>query len=126
MAAPIEIRVTGAELVEKAYDTIRDGAANLTATQQAIANLIVPAVRGAAPVRSGALMLSIGASALPDNRVRLTVGVVYGGVIEWGWRARGISGQHYAARGIMAQKQAIAGLYAEGLTRVCATAQAGG
>ena len=125
MAEPVSVKVTGTESVERAYQTVIDGAADLPGLQQKIANLLVPAVRGAAPVRTGALVASIGASA-GKGGVLIGAGGVYGGVIEWGWAVRGIGGRHYMARGVMANQQAVADLYGAALTELCATAQAGG
>ena len=51
-------------------------------------------LRGLAPQRSGALAGSITGSA--DQRaVNVTAGVVYGGVLEYGWAAHRIPAQPY-------------------------------
>lgn len=122
--AHVSVRIEGTASVEQAYATIREGADDMPGTQAQIGQIVKTRIRTYAPKRTGWLASTITARALPDQMV-ITVAAVYAGVIEWGWRARGIPGQHYANRGIYASQGAIVGFYASGLQTVVDTAQAG-
>ena len=115
MAEPVSARITGTASVDRAMQTVIDGADDPPGTWQAIANLVVGQARGLAPRRTGRLAGSIGASAI--GRGAGTAGVVYGGVIEWGWAAHGIGGRHYLGRAVMSNQEQIRELYEQGLDR---------
>lgn len=124
MGQLITVTVTGQESVERAYRTIADGAADMPATQADVGSIAKTAARAAAPKRTGWLAATI--SSRPEaDRVILAAGAVYGGVIEWGWAARRIRGQHYMLRGIRGATAQIVAAYDAGLSKVVATAQAG-
>ena len=124
MADLITVRVTGTESVTRAYATITEGVSELNGTWASVGALAAGAGRAAAPKRTGWLAMTISSRPHGDHVV-LTAGAVYAGVIEWGWRARGIRPNRYLYRGILNAERAIAETYAGGLEALVAKAQRG-
>lgn len=120
----ITVTVEGQESVERAYRTITEGADDMAGTWQSVGALAAGAGRIAAPKRTGWLASTISSRAYGDQVV-LTAGAVYAGVIEWGWRRRGIRPSRYLYRGILNAERAIAEAYAAGLEGLVAEAQRG-
>ncbi len=125
MAAAISLEVTGQATVDAAYRAIVDGATDMPMTWSDVGAIAQDATRAAAPRRSGWLASTISSRAAPD-RVTLTGGAIYAGVIDWGWAARGIRPSHFTLRGIRAAQANIVAKIGAGLELIVADAQGGG
>lgn len=67
---------------------------HLEAAHQSASRLVLQRSRGAAPKRTGRLARSLSASSKGDE-ARVATGLVYAGVIHYGWAAHGISAHPY-------------------------------
>jgi len=88
--------VVGAENLARTLGQAADHMQQLQQADQRTADYIAAVARGSGPRRTGRLLASVRASR-EDDAATIGAGVPYGGVIHWGWPARGISAQPWIA-----------------------------
>ena len=105
------IEVRGADRLARTLRAAGDDLGKLTAANAAAGRVMAGGAKAAAPKRSGRLAGSITAKPEPAG-VTVTAGVVYAGVIHFGWARRGITGRPYLKDGIDRTQPAWLPLYA--------------
>lgn len=96
MAQPV-VTVVGARELRKALKSVEGGLADLKATHDKIAQIVVPVGRREAPRRTGRLAGSVRGSGTKTQAVVRAGGarLPYGGPIHWGWPKRHIKAQPF-------------------------------
>jgi hypothetical protein len=91
------VRVEGARELRKALKSVEGGLADLKATHNKIAQVVVPAGKSGVPRRTGRLADSIRGTGTKTASIVRAGGarVPYANPIHWGWPARNIKGQPF-------------------------------
>ena len=110
MAPPVQVHVQGDERLAATMKAAAKAVADMSGTSREAAELLAVSARGRAPVDTGALSQSITAEATHEG-AQVSSDLVYAGVQEWGWRARGIPAQPFMVPALDEHTERIADLY---------------
>lgn len=108
-----DVRVEGADTLARTLGTAADRIGNPDEANRKTATMLVGRGKGNAPVKSGQLARSIHVVSTRGEVVEVGTNLIYGPVIHFGWRARGISPNPYLFRALASSTPAVVDLYAE-------------
>lgn len=118
-ASKSAVKVSGVRELQTALRKLEAEAADLKTAHKAVAETLVPGIRGRTPVRSGALALGWQAGAT-KGRARITSSQRYAGVIEYGHPKRNIEPASMIGETVAASHTEILETYERELGRLAA------
>ena len=122
MARTVDLAVHGGPELDAALNGMKRDLSDMRALNMTIAGDLARAVAALAPKVSGALAGSCRPSATP-NRAKVVSDLIYAPVIQHGWPAHNIEGQHFGERALTQMAGTIQKKYDDGLAQMCKKAE---